>query len=65
MGRGPTPASPAPAGVYRPRHPERTPLYRVIEARFEEYRRVYADRFEPEAGPWRTEVEEAVHAFLD
>jgi hypothetical protein len=59
------PASPAPAGVYRPRHPERTPLYRVVEARFEDYRRVYADRFESAAGPWRPEVEEAVYAFLD
>ena len=65
LGRGPTPGSSAPAGVYRPRHPERTPLYRVLEARFEDYRRVYADRFEPEAGPWRTEVEEGVNAYLD
>jgi hypothetical protein len=37
----------------------------VLEARFEDYRRVYADRFEPQAGPWRPEVEEGVNAYLD
>ena len=65
MGRDPRPVSPASGRPYRPRHPERTVLYQVLEARFEDYRRVHADRFEPTSGPWRAEVEEAVHAFLD
>ena len=59
------PGAPAGERVYRPRHPERMPLYRLIERGFEGYRRVYAERFEPEAGPWREPVERAVHAFLD
>lgn len=59
------PGSRSKEGVYRPRHPERSPLYRFLERSFEPYRTVYGDRFEPNAGPWREPVEGAVHAFLD
>ena len=32
-----------PAGVYRPRHPERTVVYRLFEEHFERYVREYED----------------------
>ena len=35
-----------PAGVYRPRHPERTVGYRLFEEHFERYVREYANRDE-------------------
>jgi len=35
------------AGVYRPRHPERTVLYRVLSRHFEQFLAEYEDRFEP------------------
>jgi ribosomal protein S27E len=54
-----------PAPVYRPRHPERTALYRLLDRHFEAYRRVHADRFEPRSGPLRPEVVAAVSAFRD
>ena len=38
------------AGVYRPRHPERTVLYRVLFHHFERFLAEYEDRFEREYG---------------
>jgi hypothetical protein len=38
------------AGVYRPRHPERTVLYRVLSHHFEQFLAEYEDRFEREYG---------------
>ena len=32
-----------PAGVYRPRHPERTVVYRLFEEHFERYVRAYEE----------------------
>jgi hypothetical protein len=51
------PARPAPRRIaegpapYRPRHPERSCLYRLFERHFEDYRRVHEQRFEPRDGP--------------
>ena len=39
--------APAPATVYRPRHPERTAYYQILEAHRDEYCRTYEERFEP------------------
>ena len=44
------------AGVYRPRHPERTVLYRVL---------FHEDRFEREYGFFRLIVKEVVEKYLD
>jgi hypothetical protein len=38
------------AGVYRPRHPERTVLYRVIFHHFDRFLAEYEDRFQREYG---------------
>ena len=35
------------AGPYRPRHPERTVLYRVLAQHFERFVQVYDERFAP------------------
>jgi hypothetical protein len=45
-----------PAGVYRPRHPERTVVYRLFEEHFERYVREYEDRYEPREGSLRKVV---------
>ena len=39
-----------PAGVYRPRHPERTVVYRLFEEHFERYVREYEERYEAREG---------------
>jgi hypothetical protein len=38
------------AGVYRPRHPERTVLYRVLSHHFDRFLAEYETRFEKEYG---------------
>jgi hypothetical protein len=52
-------------GVYRPRHPERTAFYRLLEQHFDDYVYAYEERFEPKAGPLRAVVRPTVEAFLD
>ena len=42
-----------PAGVYRPRHPERTVVYRLFEEHFERYLREYDERYEAREGSLR------------
>ncbi|MGH7408949.1 MAG: IS91 family transposase, partial [Candidatus Methylomirabilales bacterium] len=51
--------------VYRPRHPERTSLYRLLEAHLEEYLRCHEERFEPRDGPLRPHVRRVVEAYLE
>jgi ribosomal protein S27E len=51
--------------LYRPRHPESTDLYRLIEGHFEEFAAVHEERFEAEDGPLRPVVRRVVEAFLD
>jgi hypothetical protein len=52
------------AGVYRPRHPERTVVYRLFEEHFERYVREYEERYEPREGSLRKVVPTAVEAYL-
>jgi hypothetical protein len=51
--------------LYRPRRPESTTFYQLIEEHFEEYKGVYEERFEAHDGPWRSIVERAVRGYLD
>ncbi|MFQ6110105.1 MAG: hypothetical protein ACE5L7_11200 [Candidatus Aminicenantales bacterium] len=48
------------AGVYRPRHPERTVLYRVLFHCFERFLAEYESRFEKEYGFFRPIIKEVV-----
>jgi hypothetical protein len=53
------------AGVYRPRHPERTVLYRVLFHHFDRFLTEYESRFEREYGFFRPIVKEVVEKYLD
>ena len=55
----------ASAGPYRPRHPERTVLYRVMAQHFERFMQVYDERFAPTRGPLSPGAQEAVNRYLD
>ena len=48
------------AGVYRPRHPERTVLYRVLSHHFPSFLSEYESRFEWEYGYFRSVVKEVI-----
>jgi hypothetical protein len=52
-------------GIYRPRHPERTVLYRVLFHNFDRFLTAYEDRSEKEHGHFRPVVKEAVERYLD
>ncbi len=53
-----------PAGIYRPRHPERTVVYHLFEEHFERYVREYEERYEAREGSLRKIVPTAVEAYL-
>jgi len=53
------------AGVYRPRHPERTALYRVLFHYFDQFLAEYESRFEKEYGFLRPIIKEVVERYLD
>ncbi len=52
-------------GIYRPRHPERIVLYRVLFHHFERFLADYERRFEKEYGYFRPIVKEVVERYLD
>ncbi len=54
----------APA-VYRPRNPKATGWYRCVEDYFEEFVRVYDERFAAKFGFWRPHIEKIIYRFLD
>jgi len=53
------------AGVYRPRHPERTVLYRVLFHYFDRFLTEYESRFEREYGYFRPIIKDVVERYLD
>ncbi len=53
------------AALYRPRHPERSTFYRLLDAHFAGFERVHEEMFEPEDGPLRSTVTKVVATFLD
>jgi len=56
------------AGIYRPRRPESSPLYQLLEGHYPAaagFRAVYEERFESQYGFWRPVIEQVVYKFLD
>jgi ribosomal protein S27E len=51
-------------GLYRPRNPQASGLWRVIDEHFETFQQVYDERFAAKYGFWRPVVERSVTAFL-
>jgi len=49
---------------YQPRKPKASPLYRLLDAHFGEFKAVYEERFEKRHGFWRPVVDEVVTKFL-
>ena len=53
------------AGIYRPRHPERTVLYRVLFHYFDQFLTEYENLFEKEYGFLRPIIKEVIERYLD
>jgi hypothetical protein len=52
------------SGVYRPRHPESSPLYH-LEEHFAHFLLLYEEQFERHYGPLRSVVKRTVSRFLE
>ena len=48
----------------RPRRPQSSPLYKILQKHFERFLSVYEDEFERDYGPLRSVVKRAVYRFL-
>ena len=62
-------------GFYRPRQPQETPFYKLVERFYPEFERVYEERYQERYGFWRPTcppkprrrrvIARAVERFLD
>ena len=50
---------------YRPRRPQETPLYRVLDRHFDAFKSTYEERFERRYGPFRPLWDEVVAKYID
>jgi len=73
MSSASTPSVPRPArpGIaakagkfYRPRNHEASPFFKVVRERFDEFERVYNERFRDRFGFWRPIVRSSIDKFL-
>ena len=53
-----------PASAYRPRLPRDSPLWRLLERHYDEFERVYDDRYQKRYGFWRPVIGRTVRKFL-
>jgi hypothetical protein len=53
-----------PLPLYRPRDPQASDLWRLLDQHFETFQQVYDERFAAKYGFWRPIVERSVNAFL-
>lgn len=57
-------ATPAALGLYKPRRPHASPLFRLVQDHLHRLQPVYDERFARECGPWRSVVAEVADKFL-
>jgi hypothetical protein len=55
----------APAAVYEPRNPRASPLYALVEDYYEDFERVYDDRYQQQYGRWRPVIGEVMRKYLE
>jgi hypothetical protein len=57
-------AAPTAHGVYKPRRPQASPLFRLVSDQVHRLQTVYDERFAREYGPWRPVVRQVTDKFL-
>jgi hypothetical protein len=55
----------APAAVYEARNPRASSLYALVEDYYEEFERVYHDRYQQQYGRWRSVIGEVLRKYLE
>lgn len=58
-------APPRDPPVYKQRHPEKAAFYAVLSRYFDEFARIYDERYERTYGGWRSVIERVVRKYLD
>jgi hypothetical protein len=53
------------AAVYQPRNARETSLYALVEDYYEEFERVYDERYQEQYGPWRKVIGEVLRKYLE
>ena len=49
---------------YQPRNPQESPFYQLVEQYYDEFERVYPERYQQKYGFWRPVIGDAVAKFL-
>jgi len=49
---------------YRPRNPEQSPFYKLVNEYFDEFERIYPERYEKTHGFWRPIIRKTIDKFL-
>lgn len=57
-------ATPVVLGVYKPRRPQASPLFRLVQDHLHRLQTVYDERFARDFGPWRPVVPQVTDKFL-
>ena len=57
-------AAPTARGVYQPRRPQASPLFRLVSDHLHRLQTIYDERFAREYGPWRPVVAQVADKFL-
>ena len=52
------------AKIYWPRKPEASPFFRLVRDHFDEFVRVYDERFQPKYGYWRPVIRTAIDKYV-
>jgi predicted transposase YbfD/YdcC len=50
--------------VYRPRNPEQSPFYKLVNEYFDEFERIYPEKYEKTHGFWRPIIRKTIDKFL-
>ena len=53
-----------PRPLYRPRDPQASDLWRLLDEHFDSFQQVYDERYQAKYGYWRPIVEQSVAAYL-
>ena len=56
---------PRAGGVYQPRNARETSLHALVEDYYEEFERVYEDRYQQQCDPWRKAIGEVLRKYLE
>ena len=49
---------------YKPRNPEASPFFRIVRERFDDFEKIYPERYEKKYGFWRPVIRSSIDKFL-